>query len=293
MERQPLAYPTTEKGARKPKCARCRNHGVISWLKGHKRHCRFKDCACAKCSLIAERQRVMAAQVALKRQQAAEDAIAMGLRAVATGSSCAYLPPGPIFGMNMTQSQAADQTATDHETEESAASDEESRAPPADDSGDSGEPAERSAAAWFGHMQILRRIFPSQKASVLEERLEACCGDLVKTIEHFIGSGSRVRQQLLRPLQAGCVTTSAAGAPLLVAGQRSAFAPLCQPPPPPPPPPPAHQPRLSPFSVEALLSRPLPAPPLYGAPLGLLPPPGWHPLRPLPPAAEPDNRDEQ
>ena len=54
-----------------------------------------------------------ALQVALKRQQAAEDAIAMGLRAVATGSSCAFLPPGPIFGMNMTQSQSAEQT-TDH-----------------------------------------------------------------------------------------------------------------------------------------------------------------------------------
>lgn len=49
------------------------------------------------------------AQVALKRQQAAEDAIAMGLRAVATGAPMnGYLPPGPIFGMPVTEPLVSD-----------------------------------------------------------------------------------------------------------------------------------------------------------------------------------------
>lgn len=48
---------------REQMCSRCRNHGVIQLLRGHKNICTFVNCICDKCEITKKRREIMAKQI--------------------------------------------------------------------------------------------------------------------------------------------------------------------------------------------------------------------------------------
>ncbi|XP_016412834.1 doublesex- and mab-3-related transcription factor A2-like [Sinocyclocheilus rhinocerous] len=304
----PLLLRATEKYPRTPKCARCRNHGVVSALKGHKRYCSWKDCMSPRLPPIAERQRVMAAQVALRRQQAQEENEARELQllygtaeGLALAAANGIIPPRqnyevfcsvnnetnpgesniqkfelfsktPLSG-SMTPRQAPGKSvSTDTESVPGLSSpdmrhgsgsengDRESIvnspiakplkdgdetpgsiSPLGSDSGsdtdkDEQEPSPSSAASrQMNAIDILTRVFPNHKRSVLELVLQGCGKDVVQAIEQILNNSGQAKGPdeswtADRILQSAQLPMSSTPRPMLpgtmTLSNRSAFSPL-------------------------------------------------------------------
>ncbi|XP_012216687.1 uncharacterized protein [Linepithema humile] len=55
--------------SRHPKCKLCDNHGIFALLKGHKRFCLKRDCACEKCFVTLKKRELSAAEIKISRAQ--------------------------------------------------------------------------------------------------------------------------------------------------------------------------------------------------------------------------------
>jgi hypothetical protein len=96
---------------RTPNCQRCGQHGRKARLKGHKRVCPFKDCTCAKCQVVAERQKLMADQIKIRRRQRKDNLMSMtreNLKALNAVAAAANDNLPYINNLNMLCKQIAD-----------------------------------------------------------------------------------------------------------------------------------------------------------------------------------------
>lgn len=123
----------------------------------------------------------------MKRQQAAEDAIALHLAAAESGTTYEYLPPGRIYGMQVTSPEVeADADGVDV-TVDSSATEMAAYSPPQAKNQDQSEEPSTSGeiSVTPASIEMLTKLFPNKKRSVLELVLKRCNHDLLKAIEHF------------------------------------------------------------------------------------------------------------
>ncbi|XP_011876696.1 PREDICTED: doublesex- and mab-3-related transcription factor A2-like, partial [Vollenhovia emeryi] len=157
---------------------------------------------------------IVSGKVALKRQQAAEDAIALKMAKVATGQKLDRLPPGKIFGMSVTEPKSTvgrNEDVTPATKKVDGISEDSKDLPrvssndaaPArvQNCSDSLETTSRSRSLLFDagkpedarettlvsqtSVETLARLFPNTKLSVLQLVLQRCGQDLLKAIEYF------------------------------------------------------------------------------------------------------------
>lgn len=115
--------------------------------------------------------------MALKRQQAAEDAIALHLASAESGTNYEYLPPGRIYGMQVTSPCPIPPESPPID----AVSDTSDKLPPTIEEKEQKDEIVVSPAS----VEMLGKLFPNKKRAVLELVLKRCNHDLLKAIEHF------------------------------------------------------------------------------------------------------------
>ncbi|XP_030597558.1 doublesex- and mab-3-related transcription factor C2-like [Archocentrus centrarchus] len=62
-----MSLPNSFDNSGRPKCARCRHHGIVTLKKGHTKICPYIKCECSKCSLITQRTKIAALQREMRK----------------------------------------------------------------------------------------------------------------------------------------------------------------------------------------------------------------------------------
>uniref|UniRef100_A0A1A9UZZ7 DMA domain-containing protein n=1 Tax=Glossina austeni TaxID=7395 RepID=A0A1A9UZZ7_GLOAU len=135
-------------------------------------------------------------QVALKRQQAVEDAIALRLVASKTGQQMTTLPPGNIYGLTKAATTDTSTVAENYQAVEDLSittgkllenHDETMKTPTptTTETKSSLNPMMMTTKVSQSAIELLTQLFPQRKRNVLELILKRCDLDLIKAIENI------------------------------------------------------------------------------------------------------------